>query len=379
MKRWNSQRWHEWDGPPSDWDPEMLARRKQMGRRFGLFFLLFVLSAMLLFSGAVFLVLRSTSGGSAPYLVALVSFCATPLAIMMVLGLVGRSFFRRVGSPVADMMTAADAIAEGDLTVRVRESGSGDVGRLAKRFNLMTAELERAEQQRRNLTADVAHELRTPLHIIQGNLEGVADGVYEPSPEHIAATLEETRLLARLVDDLQTLSLAEAGQLPMHRRLVPAGDLLADAVTRFGARSEEQNVTLTLSETTDQALLVDVDPDRLDQVLSNLLGNALRHTYAGGTITLSSTATADHVRLTVSDTGHGISKEDLPYVFDRFWRGDRARHRTAGGGSGLGLAITRQLVLAHQGEIDVTSVEGEGTVFTVMLPRVTPKELADGG
>ncbi len=248
MKHWKSQRWHEWDGPPHDWDPQMLARRKQMGRRFGLFFLLFVLSATLLFSGAVFLLLRSSSGGSAPYLTALVSFCATPLVIMMVLGLMGRAFFRRIGSPVADMMTAADAIAEGDLTVRVRETGSGDVGRLAKRFNLMTAELERSEQQRRNLTADVAHELRTPLHIIQGNLEGVADGIYQPTPEHIAATLEETRLLARLVDDLQTLSLAEAGQLPMHRRLVLPGDLLADAVTRFGAQAEEQGVALQLSD-----------------------------------------------------------------------------------------------------------------------------------
>lgn len=378
MKPWRARHWHEWDGPPSDWDPEMLARRKQMGRRFGLFFLLFIVSATLLLSGAVFLILRSASSGSAPWLVALISFCVTPLILFMGLGLAGRAFFRRVGSPVADMMTAADAIAEGDLSVRVRETGSGDVGRLARRFNLMTAELERAEQQRRNLTADVAHELRTPLHIIQGNLEGVADGIYEPTPEHIAATLEETRLLARLVDDLQTLSLAEAGQLPMHRRLVAAGDLLSDAVTRFGAAAEDQGVMLLLTDGTDETVLVNVDPDRLDQVLSNLLGNALRHTASGGSITLAADAGPDFVHLSVSDTGQGIADADLPYVFDRFWRGDRARHRTAGSGSGLGLAITRELVLAHDGTIEVSSVENEGTTFTVTLPRAIASELGSG-
>ena len=143
--------------------------------------------------------------------------CGVPFGFLLLLILSGRWAFRRYGAPMVEVMAAADAVAEGDLSVRVREEAPGEMGRLAHSFNRMTAELERAEQQRRNLTADVAHELRTPLHIIQGNLEGMLDGVYEPTPEHIKATLEETRLLSRLVDDLQTLSLAEAGQLPLHR------------------------------------------------------------------------------------------------------------------------------------------------------------------
>ena len=236
--------------------------------------------------------------------------------------------------------------------------------RLAKSFNRMLGELKRAEQQRRNLTADVAHELRTPLHIIQGNLEGILDGVYAADSEHIEATLEETRLLSRLVDDLRVLSLAEAGELPLHREDVDIADLLADVVTSFGGQADAQGINLHLS-TVATPIHIHADADRLDQVLSNLVANALRHTPSGGEIVLSAAATTDAVEIRVRDTGEGINAEDLPFVFDRFWRGDRAR--THGIGSGLGLSIAAQLVKAHGGEITVTSEVGRGSEFVVRL------------
>ncbi|NPV87440.1 MAG: HAMP domain-containing protein [Anaerolineae bacterium] len=298
--------------------------------------------------------------------------CLTPLVFTFVAFVIGRWFFEQVAPPIADLMDAADAVAEGDLAVRVPEEMGGEFGKLAQRFNRMIAELQRAERQRRNMTADIAHELRTPLHIIQGNLEGMLDGVYEPTAENIQTTLEETRLLARLVEDLQTLSLAEAGQLLLHRVQFLADDLLADVATSFAVQAEEQGVTLEVETAgAAQALLLFADPQRLDQALSNLVSNALRHTPRGGRITLHAEGLPGRVRLYVEDTGSGIPAEDLPYIFDRFWRGDRARTRSRLSGSGLGLAIARQLVAAHGGTIEAQSpspASGVGARFTIDLP-----------
>jgi two-component system OmpR family sensor kinase/two-component system sensor histidine kinase BaeS len=233
----------------------------------------------------------------------------------------------------------------------------------------MTEELQRADQQRRNLTADVAHELRTPLHIIQGNLEGVLDGVYEPTPDHIEATLDETRLLARLVDDLHTLSLADAGQLPLKMEPVDVADLLADVATSFSGQAEAQGVALVV-ETAALPLNTHIQGDagRLDQVLSNLVVNALRHTPENGRITLSAKLVDDTVQIQVTDTGEGIPEADLPFVFERFWRGDRARSHSGGAGGGLGLAIVKQMVLAHNGRITATSTPHQTTTFTLTFP-----------
>lgn len=301
--------------------------------------------------------------------------CALSLALPLLAGALALQVYRGVATPLSDVMSAADAVSEGDLSARVPTStrGPGEFRRLARSFNRMVEELERADQQRRNLTADVAHELRTPLHIIQGNLEGILDQVYEPTPDHINATLDETRALARLVDDLRTLSLAEAGQLPLVRELVDVLELLTDVQTSFSGQAEAAGVDLHVE--TDQnvsAANVFADVGRLDQVLSNLVANALRHTAAGGTITLEAKTSQEAVRITVSDTGEGIPAEDLPFIFDRFWRGDRSRSRLAGAGSGLGLAIVRQLVQAHGGRIRAESELDQGTTITIELPAAAP-------
>jgi two-component system OmpR family sensor kinase/two-component system sensor histidine kinase BaeS len=302
--------------------------------------------------------------------------CGLPLLIGLSVILVGGLSFRRIGRPVANLMDAADRVAEGDLSVRVDENLPGEFGRLNQRFNRMTAELERSDRQRKSLTADIAHELRTPLHIIQGNLEGVLDGVYQPTPEHMGATLEETRLLARLVSDLQTLSLAETGQLPLYPVELQAADLLEDVAASFSGTASTSGVTISV-EVSQEDLSLRGDPDRLDQVLSNLVANALRFTPAGGTIFLKAArftegiSLPEGIRFQVQDNGRGIPPEDLPFLFDRFWKGERARTRHEGTGSGLGLAIARQLVLAHGGEIRVESTLGQGTTFIVDLPTVT--------
>ena len=290
-----------------------------------------------------------------------------PVAFTAMAFIIGSLAFRRLGKPFADIMSASDAIANGDLSVRLHENNAHrELGNLARRFNNMVDELERAEKQRRNLTADIAHELRTPLQIIQGNLEGVLDGVYEPNEVNITDTLDETRLLARLVNDLQTLSLVENGQLPLHPRPILLADLLADAAAGFESRAASQNVTL-YTDSSDLSLKIIADYDRLIQVIANLLANALRHTHENGNIILLGESIPEGVRITISDTGEGISSEDLPYIFDRFWRGDKSRARTEGS-SGLGLAITKQLVLAHGGAITAKSEKGEGTTFIIELP-----------
>ena len=347
------------------WSPEWEQRRRFFMRRFiGVFLFAAVSFALLIIGIAMLLSLLFRGRPIGPAEVLILMSCMGGAMLGLVL-LIGGLMVRRFGSPLARLMAAADAVAAGDLSVRVPARGRGNMAQFVERFNHMTAELERAEQSRRNLTADVAHELRTPLHILQGNIEGVLDGVYEPTTGHMTAMLDETKLLARLVDDLQTLASVEAGQLPLHRQTLPAADLLEDAATRFAAAAADAGVTLKVHPG-DDSPDVAVDPDRLHQALSNLVANALRHTPAGGRITLSVERAASGVELAVTDTGTGIDAAELPFIFDRFRRGDRARGR---GGSGLGLPIARRLIEAHGGTITVDSVVGQGTRFVIWLPE----------
>jgi len=330
------------------------------------FIVMLVLGSM---AALAFLLSRLFGGGGQTAALVWILGVGLALSLPMLAARLAIRAFRSITMPLSDVMAAAEAVAAGDFDVRVPARGHGEFTALAESFNRMTAELQRADQQRRNLTADVAHELRNPLHIIQGNLEGIIDGVYEPTPEHIEATLDETRALARLVEDLRILSLAETGQLPLHCERVDVTELLADVCTSFSGQAEAANINLeSRREDALETPCIFADPGRLDQVLSNLVANALRHTPTGGRITLAASPLEAGVRITIQDTGEGIAAADLPYIFDRFWRGDRSRSHADGAGVGLGLAIARQLVQAHHGRISAESTPGQGTTFTIDLP-----------
>ena len=360
------EKWRSY-GPP-EW-------KGRGGCLFFRFLFIFGLMVLLVLGGMgilALLVTRAAGGSNETALFVWIGGCGLALALPILAFTIGGRAFRSIATPLADVMAAADAVAEGDLTVRVTEDGrSNQFAQLARSFNRMTEELQRSDQLRRNLTADVAHELRTPLHIIQGNLEGVLDGVYDPTDEHIEATLEETSMLTRLVDDLHILSQAEAGQLSLQMEEVDVTELLADVETSFSGQADVKEIDLKVTIKGKPAeLMVSGDIDRLDQVLSNLVANALRHTPEGGQVTLQAQRYNGDVRIIVGDTGEGITAEDLPYIFERFWRGDASRTQVAGAGAGLGLAIVKQLINAHQGTIEVASIPNAGTRFTISIPAI---------
>jgi two-component system OmpR family sensor kinase/two-component system sensor histidine kinase BaeS len=290
-----------------------------------------------------------------------------PFVPILAVGLVVAFFFagravRGMAGRVGDVMEAADRVASGDYTVRLSERGPGEMRRLARSFNAMTGRLRASEEQRRNLLADLAHELRTPLSVIQGNLEGMLDGLYASDRSHIQPVLEETKVMARLLDDLQTLSRAEAGALRLYRETIQPDELVADAVAAFGPRASAEGVRLA-RRVTPGLPSVDVDPVRIAEVFANLLLNALQHTPPSGTVVVSASRSQDgRVSFEVADTGPGIPPETLPHVFDRFVK---AAHS---GGAGLGLAIAKSLVEAHGGEIVAESPPGGGTTMRFVLP-----------
>ncbi|MDP9366265.1 MAG: HAMP domain-containing histidine kinase [Chloroflexota bacterium] len=284
------------------------------------------------------------------------------LMVLVLVGIWAMRTVRRTAAPIGDVMEAANRVAGGDYAVRVAARGSKEVQGLVDSFNEMAVRLETNERQRRALLADVAHELRTPLSVIRGNVEGMLDGVYPRDDEHLAPVLEETEVMARLLDDLRTLSTAEAGALRLHREPTDPAELVAETVAAFAPRAEAVGVGLSEAIATDPDLELDVDPVRIRQVLDNLLSNALRHTPPGGRVRVEARPEGNAVAFAVRDTGRGIPAEALPHVFDRFWKSADS------GGSGLGLAIARGLVEAHGGAIGAESRLGEGTTIRFTLP-----------
>ena len=289
--------------------------------------------------------------------------------IVLVLGVLGvRAAARsigRVAAPLDDLIAAARQVEAGDLSARVEERGPREVRTLARAFNAMGARLETDEASRRTLLADITHELRTPLTVIQGNLEGLIDGVYPADPEHLEAVLEETRTLGRLVDDLRTLALADRGALDLKREPVDLLVLANESVAGFRVAADAAQVSISVTTIAPELPRVQADPTRVREVLGNLLSNALQHTSGGGAISVvldHGSADRDSVTVAVTDTGPGIPGEVLPHVFDRFVRAPDSH------GSGLGLAIARDLVEAHGGTIEAANRPEGGAVLRFTLP-----------
>ncbi|MDQ6795458.1 MAG: HAMP domain-containing histidine kinase [Chloroflexota bacterium] len=298
-----------------------------------------------------------------------VGLAAGLLGLVLIFGFVGGTF-RRTASTLDDLSDAARRVSGGDFAARVPQPRRGPppLRELVRGFNTMAERLERDERKRRSLLADVSHELRTPLAVVQGNLEALLDGVYPADEAHLSGILEETRVLTRLVDDLRTLTLSEAGSLPLHREPTDVAVLAAEVAASFRPAAEAAGVTLTAS--VDEGVpLLDVDPVRTHEVLTNLVANALRYTPTGGRVTIAGALETGQkagqgarARLAVTDTGPGMAPEVLAHVFERFWKSPDSR------GTGLGLAIARNLVEAHGGQIGADSRPGKGTTVWFTLP-----------
>ena len=267
---------------------------------------------------------------------------------------------KRTAAPIGAVMDAADRIADGDYAVRLRPEGSSEVRHLMATFNAMTTRLQTNEEQRRMLLADIAHELRNPLAIIRGNVEGMIDGIYTRDDGHLDLLLDETEHMNRLLDDLQTISMADAGVLRLHPEPIMLRAFLADIVDAFELRATSAGLTLTAEVRVDGEMTV--DPVRIRQVVENLVINALRHTPAGGSIQVTGKLNPRMVEIVVADNGAGIAPDMLPHIFDRFTKAADS------GGSGLGLAIARRLVARHGGTIQAESAPGQGTRMRIRLP-----------
>jgi len=285
-------------------------------------------------------------------------------ALSLALGLI---LTRNLTRPLRQLTAATRRMAEGDLDQKVDVTSRDEIGQLAEAFNRMSTELSRSQALRRRMTADIAHELRTPMSILIGHADAIHDGVLPVSSETVDLILDEALRLQRLIEDLRTLSLADAGELSIHARPSPPGDLLHKAARSLATRAEARGIDLAVEAATDLPP-ASVDPDRMDQVIRALIDNALRHTPDGGRIVLSARATQQAVQLTLEDSGPGFDEADLPHVFERFYRADESRPRD-GGGSGLGLAIARSIIEAHGGRIWAERVPGRGAVLHIEVPR----------
>ena len=346
---WRRRRGGPWGRGPGPWGRGPGPFARGFGCLVGIVFLIVV--ASILAAASSFL----ASFGPIPFVIAAIAVLV-PLAF-------AASRFRSTARSLDRIVEAASRVEAGDYTTRVgtAESRMPAVSELARRFDTMVERLERDEDQRRTLLNDVSHELRTPLTVIAGNLEAMIDGVHPADEAHLAAILEETRVMERLIDDLRTVALSEAGTLELHREPTDPDVLVDEVVRSFQGAAGTTGVTVTADVPSDLPI-VDVDPVRLREVLANLVANGVRHTPAGGTVTVRGQVSDDRLVLRVADTGPGIDPALLPHVFDRFVKG------AGSSGSGLGLAIARHLVAAHGGTLEVETTGKAGTTFRVSLP-----------
>jgi len=360
-----------WSGDQPAWwpagEPWPPSRRRRPWRRFGcLFGLVFVIGIFGL------LAIGASIGGaivSAPGLVGhgiRIATALVGLALVLALVRAGRTV-RGSGDVLDELVEQAGRVEAGDYAARVEvpDRAPGAVRDLVRGFNTMAARLAADEQQRRSLLADVTHELRTPLTVISGNVEAILDGVHPADEAHLSAILEETRVLGRLVEDLRTLALSEAGSLSLHREPTDLDILMTDVATSSEAPAGSAGVSVA-AHVDDDVPLLDVDPVRIREVLGNLVANALRHTPAGGRIDLDARLDGRAVEIAVADTGTGIEPALLPHVFERFARGAGST------GSGLGLSIARGLVELHGGTISAESPASGGTTIRIRLPIAPP-------
>ena len=366
--------WHGGDwrrgarrGPRPPWwpddEPWPPFRRRGGWRGFGcLFGLLFLVGFLGLVSLAANLVGGLLGAGGPLGWLARVAAVVVAIAVLISIARAGGAL-RRTGVVLDELVDVASRVEAGDYSARVRQPvrGPRPVRDLVRAFDTMAARLEADEKLRRSLLADVTHELRTPLAVVQGNLEAIIDGVHPADADHLSAILDETRVLTRLIEDLRTLALSEAGSLSLHREPTDLAVLATDVASAFEAAAGAAG--LEIRADVDESLpLLDIDPVRIREVLGNLVANAIRHTPSGGTILVSGRLDGSFVGLDVTDTGTGIEPDLLPHVFERFTRSATT------GGSGLGLAIARGLVELHGGTIAATSPTGGGTRIEVRLP-----------
>jgi len=291
-------------------------------------------------------------------------FGAAGLAAVLAL-LTGLAMARRITRPVERIIVVTRAMGRGERAARVGDiAAPGELRELATAFDQMADTRDRQDQLRRDLVADVAHELRTPVAVLQAGHEALLDGITEPTPDQLASLRDEVLRLARMVGDLQTLAAADAAALHLTRRPCDLADIAAAAADSLAGQFEAAGITLNRKLA---AVGIDADPRWLHQVITNLLTNALKFTPAGGRVTIEAGSVDTKAVLTVTDTGTGIPADELPRIFDRFWRGRQAAQLS---GSGIGLAVAAELVRAHDGQLTARSQPGEGTELTLTLPRV---------
>jgi signal transduction histidine kinase len=343
-----------------------MGRRNPFFRRLGCVFLIFTLIGfVLLFSISAFILdvlgVLHISGNEFSLLLP----AAAILFAFLVMGFVfATRNLRRMSRPLDELVEASNKVAEGDYSARVDVRGTPEIRSLLHGFNSMAERLQLTDQQRRNMLADVSHELRTPITVIQGNVEGILDGMYPADEARLKSILEETQILSRLVEDLRTLALAESGALRLKREPTNLAELIRDTVSNFEAQAREKEITISTSfgESED----ANIDPQRVREVLTNLLSNALRYTPRSGEVKVSVTESGSGperaVTISVEDNGPGIESRDLPHIFDRFYKSSDS------GGMGLGLSIAKYLAEAHGGKIWADSVMGKGTKISITLP-----------